>query len=101
MTDNVEEPITVKKVKKTKEAFAEEPEDNSSEENDSNEENEDEDFEFDMEDMNLGSILQNFLTNEEGTNVCDVLSDLKKSLDTQNKILMKLVNHLMEKGKSR
>jgi hypothetical protein len=49
--------------------------------------------------MNLGSILKSFLVNEDGNNVCDVLTGLKKSLDTQNKIMMKIVNLFENKKK--
>jgi len=94
MDGEQESVVTVKKIKKTKEAFVNsEPEDVSSgpdEENENDEEEEEGDFDFDMDEMNLGAILQNFLVNEDGQNVCDILSGFKKSLDTQNKILMKI-----------
>jgi hypothetical protein len=97
MSSVAEDVITVKKVKK---AFVdEESEEPEEDPNVSEEEDEDEDFEFDMDEMNLGSILQNFLVNEDGVNVCDVLTGLKKSLDTQNKILMKVVNLFENKKK--
>tara|TARA_B110000977_G_scaffold84695_1_gene113094 strand:- start:6669 stop:6959 length:291 start_codon:yes stop_codon:yes gene_type:complete len=88
-------------VKKVKEAFAEEQkETEESEEIESGEENEEEDdSEFDMESMNLGSVLQTFLVSEEGLNICDILTGLKKSMDTQNKILMKIVNNFENKKK--
>lgn len=103
MAEEESEPVvTVKKVKKVKEAFQEpSPESHEDSENseDDEEDNEgDEDFEFDMEDMNLGAILQNFLVNEDGVNVADIFSGVKKSLDTQNKILMKIVGLLETKG---
>ena len=93
MADESEQVVTVKKVNKVKEAFQEPPPDDIEEES---EEEDDEDFEFDMEDMNLGNILQNFLVNEDGVNIADIFSGVKKSLDTQNKILMKMVG-LLEK----
>lgn len=91
----MEEEQSVVKVQKVKEAFNE----TKSEDGSDNDIEEDDDFEFDMEDMNLGTVLQNFLVNEDGMNVCDVLSGLKKSLDTQNKILMKIVNIFENKKK--
>jgi hypothetical protein len=92
--------VTVKKVKKAFEE-PEETEDVEELENEDEEDTDEEDgdFDFDMETMNLGSILQNFLVNEDGENVCDVLSGLKKSVDTQNKIMMKIVNLFENKKK--
>ena len=77
------------------------PSDNHEEsdhEEDEDDNEEDEEFDFDMEDMNLGAILQSFLVNEEGVNVADVFTGVKKSLDTQNKILMKIVGLLERKA---
>lgn len=92
-----EEPVvTVKKVKKTKEAFVDDESDVvenvESDEEEEEEEEGDDDFQFDMDEMNLGNILQNFLVNDEGQNICEIMSGFKKSLDTQNKILMKFYN---------
>jgi hypothetical protein len=101
MSDAPEEVITVKKVKKAfvNEEPEEDPDVSEVDAEEEDDEDNDEDFEFDMDEMNLGSILQNFLVNEEGVNVCDVLTGLKKSLDTQNKILMKVVNLFENKKK--
>jgi len=98
MSDSEKNEVKIKKLH-SKVAFEEnskKEEEESGEEESEGEESEEEenDFEFDMEDMNLGSILQNFLVNEEGTNVCDTLTGIKKSIDTQNKILMKVVGLL-------
>ena len=99
--ENVEE--SSMKPKKVKEAFVHEPKvekiHEEDDDDDEDDDEEDDEFGFDMDDMNLTSILQNFLVNEDGVNVCDVLTGLKKSLDTQNKILMKIVNN-MEKKKN-
>lgn len=94
-----EVPVTVKKVKKAKEAFKDPPVEVVDSDEDDDEEGDDE-FEFDMDEMNLGAILQNFLVNEEGQNVCEILTGFKKSVDTQNKILMKIVGTLETKAKT-
>ena len=52
------------------------------------------------EDNDLTSIIDHFFTNEDGENLADILSGFKKSLDTQNKILMKIANILNEKNKA-
>lgn len=93
MAENAEEPIvTVKKVNKSKpkKAFVEEEDAEETVEVEEEEEEDDDEFEFDMDDMNLGTILQNFFVNQDGENVCEIMSGFKKSLDTQNKILMKI-----------
>ena len=92
MAEAEETEVKVKKLK-SKQAFVEPENEEESEE----EGEEDDEFEFDMEDMNLGSILQNFLVGEDGTNVCETLNGIKKSIDTQNKILMKVVTLLSTK----
>lgn len=61
-----------------------------------NEDEMDEDDEDD-EDMNfnpidIGQILGNFFVSEDGMTIADSLQGIKKSMDTQNKILMKLYN---------
>lgn len=56
------------------------------------EEEDDDDFNLDMDDMNIGDVLQNFLVNEDGVNFADVLTGLKKSIDNQNKIILKMLN---------
>ena len=52
------------------------------------------------EDNDLTTIIDHFFTNEDGENLADILSGFKKSLDTQNKILMKIANILQDKSKS-
>lgn len=52
------------------------------------------------EDNDLTTIIDHFFTNEDGENLADILSGFKKSLDTQNKILMKIANILHEKNKT-
>ena len=52
------------------------------------------------EDNDLTTIIDHFFTSEEGENLADILSGFKKSLDTQNKILMKIANILNEKNKA-
>ena len=49
------------------------------------------------EDNDLTTIIDHFFTNEDGENLADILSGFKKSLDTQNKILLKIANILSEK----
>ena len=52
------------------------------------------------EEDNLATIIEHFFTNDTGENLADILTGFKKSLDTQNKILMKISNILQEKNKS-
>lgn len=52
------------------------------------------------EDNDLTTIIDHFFTNEDGENLADILSGFKKSLDTQNKILMKIANILQDKSKA-
>ena len=52
------------------------------------------------EDNDLTTIIDHFFTNEDGENLADILSGFKKSLDTQNKILMKIANILQDKNKA-
>jgi len=54
---------------------------------------EDDDFELDDDEPGLGDILNHFFTDESGTNVADILSGLKKSIDTHNKLLLKLLSN--------
>lgn len=65
---------------------------------------EDTDSEYDgsqaEEDNDMTTIIDHFFTNEDGENLADILSGFKKSLDTQNKILMKIANILQEKNKA-
>jgi len=49
-------------------------------------------FEEEDDEPGLGDILNHFLTDENGTNIADILSGLKKSIDNHNKILIKILN---------
>ena len=40
----------------------------------------------------LVNIFQHFFTNDDGENIADILTGLKKSVDLQNKILHKVLN---------
>ena len=69
------------------------PEDFDGRESDDSEE-EDEDDESDdeaEEDTDLGSLFQYFFTNDNGENVADILTGLKDSIDTHNKLIFKLL----------
>ena len=48
------------------------------------------------EDLNIPSLINHFFTNEEGENIAQVLTQLKKSLDTQNKLIYKLLQGAAE-----
>lgn len=50
------------------------------------------------EDNDLATIIDHFFTNQDGENLADILTGFKKSLDTQNKILMKIANILSSKA---
>lgn len=43
------------------------------------------------EPMDLGQILNTFFSDEKGTCISDILVGIKKSIDTQNKILLKFL----------
>ena len=45
----------------------------------------------DEEDLNIPSLINHFFTNEEGENIAEILTQFKKSLDTQNKLIYKLL----------
>ena len=67
--------------------------DNASENASDNDEN---DFLGEMIEENnnedLVNIFQHFFTNDDGENIADILTGLKKSVDLQNKILHKVLN---------
>ena len=44
-------------------------------------------------------LINHFFTNEEGQNIADILTDLKASLDTHNKLIYKLVSLNSQKKK--
>ena len=58
------------------------------------EESEDDNFDPEMlgEEINFPALLNHFFTNEDGQNIADILTDLKKSIDTHNKLIYKLVS---------
>lgn len=64
-----------------------------------NVESDDENCEINFEEPDLSSLIQHFFTNDDGENMVDVLSGIKKSIDIQNKLLNKLVNHLVTEKK--
>ena len=62
-----------------------------------NESNEDNDSEDDIDgDLNFPSLLNHFFTNEEGENIAEILTQLKKSMDTHNKLIYKLLQGAAE-----
>lgn len=69
-------------------------EDEEDEEESDDEMNEDEmdDEDMDFNPIDIGQILGNFFVSEDGVTIADSLQGIKKSMDTQNKILMKLYN---------
>ena len=72
----------------------EEPENDSEQESD--EENDIDIIENDEDDISIADLMQTFFAGENGKNLVDTLEGLKKSVDAQNKILLK-VGGLMEK----
>jgi len=58
-------------------------------------ESDSEDGEFDPEilesDINFPALIGHFFTNEDGQNIAQILTDMKKSLDTHNKLIFKLL----------
>ena len=81
-----------------KKAFPEpEPEPEEEMELEDDEEDEDEDYE---EGMDVGAMMASMFTTEEGDNVCTALvtigehmDKMNKLMETQNKILVKLLSH--------
>jgi len=81
-----------------KKAFPEpEPEPEPEEEMELEEDEEDEDYE---EGMDVGAMMASMFTTEEGDNVCTALvtigehmDKMNKLIETQNKILVKLLSH--------
>jgi len=53
----------------------------------------------DEEDLNIPSLINHFFTNEDGENIAEILTQFKKSLDTHNKILYKLLSSAENKNK--
>lgn len=52
-----------------------------------------------MDDLNLPSLLNHFFTNEDGENIAEILTQFKKTIDTQNKIIYKLLQGAAENNK--
>ena len=50
-------------------------------------------------DIDLPALINHFFTNEDGENICCVLTDIKKSIDTNNKLIYKLLSGKTEKNK--
>lgn len=50
-------------------------------------------------DLNIPSLINHFFTNEEGENIAVILTQLKKSMDTQNKLIYKLLQGAAENKK--
>lgn len=47
---------------------------------------------LDLEEGNdIAQLINHFFTNEEGKNIADILTELKSSLDTHNKLIYKLL----------
>lgn len=44
-------------------------------------------------DDSIGQMINHFFTNEDGDNIAQILTDLKKSLDTHNKLIYKLMSN--------
>lgn len=67
-------------------------------EDEDDEEIEDDEEEYDqgleLNEPDLLKMFQYYFTNDDGENIVDVMSSIKKSIDTQNKILMKLLQKL-------
>ena len=63
----------------------------------------DEDDEGDMDFMDMGGLLSSLLSTEDGDNVCTALVKMtmvyQKQMDTQNKILVKILSALNDKKK--
>ena len=58
--------------------------------------NVEEDGDEDGDEVSIAALFQTFFASSEGENVVDVLSQLKKTLETQNKILMKIMNKVSQ-----
>ena len=62
--------------------------------------NEDNDSDDDIEEENdIPSLINHFFTNTDGENIADILTQLKKSMDTQNKLIYKLLQGAAENKK--
>ena len=50
-------------------------------------------------DLNIPSLINHFFTNEDGQNIAEILTQLKKAMDTQNKLIYKLLQGAAENKK--
>jgi len=66
--------------------------DDSMDEEEDEDEDEDDDNAEEFNPIDFGQLLSNFFVTENGENVADALMGMKKSLDTHNKIMMKMLN---------
>lgn len=51
------------------------------------------------EDLNIPSLVNHFFTNDEGENIAEILTQMKKSIDTHNKLIFKLISSAAENKK--
>ena len=51
------------------------------------------------DDHNIPSLINHFFTNDNGENIAEVLTQLKKSIDMQNKLIYKLLQGAVENTK--
>ena len=75
-------------------------------EDDDEDSSEDPEFDFDIDqedddDEDLYDILSSVFMSEDGDNICTVLMDIKDTMDTHNKILMKMLVHMSSSKKSK
>ena len=85
-------PIIKENPKKSESESENERENESENESESESESENEMGSDMCGELDLPSLLNHFFTNEEGQNIAEILTDLKKSVDTHNKLIYKLVS---------
>ena len=51
------------------------------------------------EELNIPSLINHFFTNNDGENIAEILTQLKKTMDTQNKLIYKLLQGAAENKK--
>ena len=57
-----------------------------------------EELDLDLQEIDFGELVSNLFATEEGETVATSLSKIANSLETQNKLLVKLVSHLIKKS---
>ena len=68
---------------------------NKSDNSESEEEEEEDEFEMDDEGMDMSDLIQTFFTDsKKNRNVCDILVEIKRQLEVQNKLLLKICETL-------